>query len=103
MADSKQDNQPTPKPGIQFDTTKPGEKPATIHGTPDANKADADKAADQPADKSSPKNGGQGRDVPAGSETIPGGAYVVDGVVRNANGEELKDYKVGPDGAIVKA
>ena len=36
-------------------------------------------------------------------ETIPGGAYIVDGVGRDANGNERTDFKVSKDGRIVRA
>jgi hypothetical protein len=75
MADDKQpqDHKPAVKPfgaGVPADGKPADDKP----------KPDADKPAP---------------DVPSGSETIPGGAYIVDGVVRDANGEELKGFKVG--------
>ncbi len=87
MADDKQ-NQPQPaRPGAN--------DPRVLRAADDADKADA---------PSSPKTGGQGHDGPVNAldETVPGGAYIVDGVVRDANGNELKDYKV-QDGKIVKA
>ena len=96
MADNKQDQgQQAPKPG---DIRPLGASDPRVQN--DANRAgDADKA--DASKEVTPKTGGQGFDGPRPDETVPGGAYIVDGRVLDANGNERSDYEVR-DGKAVK-